>query len=158
MASNHGQVSRLGINVQFGKSLPGFPGWGSNFMLGRIGNAAGFGLAGAGASALDGIAHHRTGGHDDCCVDTGSAGFHATHAGPAQILGARRALRQRVNWRHAHRLCSTTGADGGHALGLGQRFHAAAFWLESRAGRAAERQPGNLVHAQAFAARRCCTR
>ena len=42
MSNSHGQVSRLGINVQFGKSLPGFPGWGSNFMRGRIGNAAGF--------------------------------------------------------------------------------------------------------------------
>lgn len=42
MSNSHGQCSRLGINVQFGKSLPGFPGWGSNFMRGRIGNPAGF--------------------------------------------------------------------------------------------------------------------
>lgn len=42
MANTHGQISRLGICLQYGKSLLAFPGWGTDFVRSRAGNPAGW--------------------------------------------------------------------------------------------------------------------
>lgn len=42
MANTQGQVSRFGINLQVGKKLAAFPGWGTDFLASRQGNPAGW--------------------------------------------------------------------------------------------------------------------
>lgn len=42
MANTHGQISRLGICLQYGKQLLAFPGWGTDFVNSRTGNPAGW--------------------------------------------------------------------------------------------------------------------
>lgn len=42
MSNTHGQMSRFGINLQAGKNLAAFPGWGSDFLASRTGNPAGW--------------------------------------------------------------------------------------------------------------------
>lgn len=40
MSNSHGQISRLGLSIQFSTSLPGFPGWAGAFNQGRLGTPA----------------------------------------------------------------------------------------------------------------------
>ena len=66
-----------------------------------------------------------------------------------QVPGARRALRQRLDRRHAHVVCGTAGADGRDDLAMGQRLDALPVRLESGDRGAGERDARDLRAAQA---------
>ena len=81
---------------------------------------------GLAAVPLLGLADHRAGGDDHRRPDAGAADLPAAGARERQVPGARRAVRQRLDRRHAHLVRRAAGADGGGHLAMGQRLHARA--------------------------------
>ena len=122
------------------------------------GGAGGLGCAGAGLGAAAaaapahrrvpaaaqpgaaaGVLHHRTGGDDAGGTDAARPLPGRGGVGALSLRDPGRAVRQHLDWRHAHAVCRAGGADGGRHLELGPRLHAHALRCQGGVGGGGER-------------------